>query len=195
MAMTCSSLYPISSTAPDKPDALLIPCLVETGLKSLAMGAHVHVEDGTRQGGIMFFRNDGLLDGVHAAHGRAVGIVALVDVPGAHALQPGDVTGLGPVGQAGDMALFRAGCRQQPFEFQGGHHILELVPYVHRRITGMLGLEPGSQNHGPHLQGNSFIRILKIDGTGGAHFFANAAPVFGQLDAVHWIDDIFDLKR
>ncbi len=75
----------------DKPNTIFIPGLVEVQLVVFTKGPHVHVEDGCIQGIVaVFFGDDGFLDRIHTAYGRAVTVVTPVQIPGAHALEPGD---------------------------------------------------------------------------------------------------------
>ncbi len=58
----------------------------------LAVGAHIHKENGRIQGmRAVFLGNNRLLDGIHTANRRAVAVVAMIDVPGTDALEPGDL--------------------------------------------------------------------------------------------------------
>ena len=80
--------------AADKTHAVLVPGVVVAFLEPFAVGAQVHVKNVA----VQFFRgmllgDDGLFDGVHAADRRTVEMIAPVDVPGAHALEPGDAPG------------------------------------------------------------------------------------------------------
>ena len=63
-------------------------------LKFLAEGPHVHVEDGGVQTIFgMLFGYHRFFDRVHTADAGTVAVVAMVDVAGAHALEPGDLLG------------------------------------------------------------------------------------------------------
>ena len=58
----------------------------------LSEGADIHVENGTIEIAMgMLFGDHGVFDGIHAADRRAVTIAALVGIPGADALEPGDL--------------------------------------------------------------------------------------------------------
>jgi hypothetical protein len=50
-------------------------------------------------------------------------VVAVVDVPGAHALEPGDLLGLHPVAGPLQMALIGARGGEHPLELHGGEHV------------------------------------------------------------------------
>ena len=71
----------------------------------------------------MLLGDHGFLDGVHAAHRRAVSIVAAVLIPRSHALQPGDLLGLLVIGHAYQVPGGGAGGRQDALELDGTHHI------------------------------------------------------------------------
>ena len=71
------------------PGQLLGP-LVEA-LEVLAVGADVVVEDRRLGVGVVVLRQDHLLLGVRAADRRAVGVAARDDLPGADAVDPGDL--------------------------------------------------------------------------------------------------------
>ena len=79
---------------PDEPHPVFVFGAVIVEFEVFAEGPHVHEEDG----GIQRIRrvllgDHRLLDGVHAADRGAVGVV--FHIPGAHALEPGDLLGLG----------------------------------------------------------------------------------------------------
>ena len=63
------------------------------------------------------------LDGVHAADTRAVLVVAVLAVPGSHALEPCDLFGLLVVGGPHEVSLSGAGRRKDALELHRGHHI------------------------------------------------------------------------
>jgi hypothetical protein len=78
----------------DEPDPVFVFGIVVIDFKVFSMGPHVHEEDGAIQIGTRMFLGDHrFLDGVHAAYGGTVGMVAAINIPGAHALDPGDFFG------------------------------------------------------------------------------------------------------
>ena len=94
----------------DEAHPVFVPGPFVVAVKTLALGPEIDEEDGGRHPMVVFFGDDGLLGGVHAAH---VGAVFPADggVPGAHALNPGDSFGLGLVAGASDVAGARPGGR------------------------------------------------------------------------------------
>ena len=114
-------------------------------LKILPMGAHVHEEDGGVQGVFLavLLGDDRLLDGVHAAHRRAVRIGFFI--PGAHTLQPGDLGGFIPVVGAHDMALERPRGAQDALEF----HAVDDIGGFTVFITGQRGGDRRGRSPGP----------------------------------------------
>ena len=77
--------------APDEPGAGQRPCPLVELLELLSVGANVVVKDRGFDLGVALLGQDHLLDGVHAADGRAVAVAAGSDLPGAHALDPRDL--------------------------------------------------------------------------------------------------------
>ena len=78
---------------PDEPHPVFVFGAVIVEFEVFAEGPHVHEEDGgvQRIRGVLL-GDHRLLDGVHAADRRTVGVV--FHIPGAHALEPGDLLGL-----------------------------------------------------------------------------------------------------
>ena len=82
-------------TGAKEPHAMDLPGAVIVPLEILAESAHIHVENSGLQPIFgMLFGDDGLLYCIHAADRGAVAMVAVIDIPGAHALEPGDLLGL-----------------------------------------------------------------------------------------------------
>ena len=73
----------------------------------------------------------------------AVGVVAGVDVAAAHALDPGDLLGLGLVAGPHQVAHPGAAGGQDALELQGRDHVGEVGVGVLQVHTGVEGLEPG----------------------------------------------------
>jgi len=93
-------------------------------LEILAIGPHIHEENGAIQiaGGVLLC-NNGLFYGVHTADRRAVTVVAPVDVPGPHALEPRDSIGLLVVRQPHKMPHCGTGGGEDSFKFQRGNDV------------------------------------------------------------------------
>ena len=135
----------------------------------LSEGAKVHVENGGVQGLFAVLLGDDRLFGrVHAAHGRAVGVVALVDVPGAHALEPGHFLGLLVVRGPHQMALVGAGGGQHPLELQAGEDVGMVGVTIRGVGGGIKGGETGGQDDGPHLHFDDLLFLGVVHGLGQA---------------------------
>ena len=122
-------------------------------LEVFAVGAHVHEEDGGVQGFLaVFLGDDRLLDGVHAADRGAVAVVAVVQVPGAHALEPGDLLGLLVVRRPDQMAGEGTGGAQDALKLQAGDHVGIGGVMVGLVLLGIIGREARRQDDRAHLQ-------------------------------------------
>ena len=161
-------------------------------LEVLAIGAHVHEEDGRLQVVVGVLLGDHrLLDGVHAAHGRAVGVVAVVDVPAAHALQPGDLLGLFLVARPHQMAHPGTGGRKDALELQGGDHIGKRKVLVLLKGRGVEGLEAGGQDHRPHPDLALLVLLVVVNGPGRAELHTGLAFALLEVEAVFRVDAVF----
>ena len=58
------------------------------------------------------------------------------------------------------------------------------------KLGRIKGLEPGCQNSGPHLDGDLFFLLFKIDRPGGTKFFTGLAFSLLEVDAVFLINGI-----
>ena len=135
-------------------------------------------------------------NGVHAAHRRAVGIVAPVQVAGSDALQPGDFFGLALVfGHAQHVTGRGPGGGQHALEFQGGQHVgiaAVLILIVPRRVEGPVS---GRQNDGADIQRVVLRLLVEIDRSHRTDFFTGTAPVFLDVDAAVSVDAVFERHR
>jgi hypothetical protein len=105
--------------------------------------------------------DDGLLDGVHAAHRRAVFILAAVLVAGPDTLEPGDFLGILVIRGSGDVSFGGAGGTQQPLELHGGDHVGILAVAVKIQFPGrIVGGKTGGQNDRPHFKVKHFPLFL-----------------------------------
>ena len=119
----------------------------------LAVGAHVHEEDGGIQGFVaVLLGDDRLLDGVHAADRGTVAVVAVVQIPGAHALEPGDLLGLGVVRGPDQVAGKRAGGAQDAFELYAGDDVGIIGIVIGAVLRGIKGFESRRQDQGPDVE-------------------------------------------
>jgi len=74
----------------NKPDATFFGIFV-IPIKIFSLGTHVHVEYRTGERRVtMVFGHHRLFDGVHTTNRGTVSIVAAIDFPGSHTLQPGN---------------------------------------------------------------------------------------------------------
>ena len=123
-------------------------------LEVLAVGAHVHEENGGVQRIVfaMLLGDDRLLDGVHAADRGAVAVVAVVQVPGAHALEPGDLQGLLVVRGPDQVAGKGPGGAQDALELQAGHHVGIGGVVVGLVLLGIIDLKARRQDDRAHVQ-------------------------------------------
>ena len=146
--------------AADETHAVLLFGAVVEAFEILAVRAHVHEEDGAVQllvlAGVLL-GDDGLLDGVHAAHRGAVGVVALVHVPRADALEPGDFLRFLVVGQTHQVAARGAGGRQHALHLHGGDHIREIGVVVTVELGGVERLEARRQDDGADINLDRFV--------------------------------------
>ncbi len=143
--------------AADKANAMFVFGIIIIFFKILTVGPHVHVENGAVQipAGV-FLGNHGLLDGIHAADRRTIGIVTAVDVPGTDTLEPGDFLGFFVVRSPDQMPHGRPGGRKDPLHFDGCDHIgvVGIVIIVKRgRIERF---KAGRQNNGADVQASLF---------------------------------------
>ncbi len=152
-------------------------------------GAHIHIEQGHIQVRPEVFPGDGrLFQGYHAAEIGAVGVLAFLVAPHAHAMEPGDSGGLFAVGPPDHVAVIGAAGAQDALKLQAGIDIGEMAVAVGLQAAGIKGFKTGRQDDRPHLQGDGFIFLLVINGAGGTNFGAEAAVAGEQLDAVLGVD-------
>jgi hypothetical protein len=177
----------------------------------LAVGAHVHEEDGGIQGVVfaMLLGDDRLLDGVHAADRGAVAVVAVVQVPGAHALEPGDLQGLLVVRGPHQVAGKGPGGAQDALELQAGHHVGIRGIVVGIVLLGIKDRKARRQDDRAHLQLQLFRSQLVghrqgLAGLGALHtlganpavdaagrFFDGRFFFIAQVDFLKALDPLF----
>ncbi len=134
--------------APDEPDALLLGPVVKS-FEILAVGPDVHIKNGTFQviSGMLLCDNR-FLDGIHAANRRAIGIVATVEIPGPHTLEPRHLFGFLVIRQPDQVPAGGAGGRQDPFHLHGGDHVGVISIFIGIETGWIEGFETGGQYHG-----------------------------------------------
>jgi len=123
----------------------------------LSLGSHIHIEYRAIQGFAgMFFGHNRLLDGIHAANGRAVFVAATVGFSGPDALQPRDLVGLLFCLLFGlftrwpqQMPSIGSGGRQYTFKFQRGNHIGLAAISIIIDLARVIRPEPRGQNDRP----------------------------------------------
>jgi hypothetical protein len=93
----------------------------------------------------------GLFNGVHAADAGAVAVVAAVHIPGAHALQKGDLSGFGVIAGAHQESHGGARCGQGPFKFQRRDHVGMVGVMIAAVLCGIKRLETRGQDHRAHF--------------------------------------------
>ncbi len=119
----------------------------------LSKGADIHVENGTIEVSVgMLFGDHGVFDGIHAADRRAVTVAASVGIPGADALEPGDLFRRFFIRRPDQMSHGGTGSAENPFKFKTGHDVWIIFVMIElfqtRRIEG---LASGAQHHGAHI--------------------------------------------
>src|SRR5512147_1327176 len=101
---------------------MLSLCPFIIGVKPLAVGSDIHIEDGRLYKMNMFFGDDGFFGGIHAADGGTV-VVSTVRVPGSDALNKSDPFGNGPIRRSEQVAAMGARRTEQSFKFNTRHHV------------------------------------------------------------------------
>ena len=96
-------------------------------------------------------------------------------IPGAHALEPGDLLGLLVVRGPDQVAAEGPGGRENPLELQGGHHIGQSVVMVGPALGGIEGLESRRQDHGLHCNIPFLVGLGEVHRPGGTEFLAGLA--------------------
>ncbi len=156
------------------------------------MGAHIHIEHGTIQivAGVLF-GDHRLLDGVHTANRGAVGIVTTVQIPGAHALKPGNFLGFLVIGWADEMPAVRTRGGQNPLHLQRGNHVGMLGVIVGVEFRWIERLESGSQHYRPHIEIDGLFLLIEIHRIGGTKFNAGATFLFLDVNARIALNGVF----
>ena len=162
-------------------------------LEVLVVRPHVHEEDRLVMVAMGVVRGDqGLLEGVHAAHVGAVGVVALVDGARAHALDPGDAPGRRLVRGAHHMALAGAGRGQEPFELHAGDHVGQAGVGVGVVGRGVEKGQPRCQDDRADLDRAFVALVFEIDGVRRARGLACPAFALLQVDAVLFVQGVLE---
>ena len=176
----------------DKLNALCLSVFIVT-VKILPVCSHVHEKDGAIQGNLAVFPgNDRLLHRVHAAYGRTIPIVAKVHISRSHTLKPGDFPRFLFVGRPSKMPPEGSRCGEDPFKFQGSHHIGKGCIGVGIVESGIKGFEPGRHDEGAHIQGDFRLLFIKINGSRRTEFFTCPALSLLKEDAIVLVDDVFE---
>ena len=121
----------------------------------LARGADVFIEDHGRGVGVRMAHVQGLFQGGQAAEVGAVG--QMLRVPGAGALDEGDVLDRFAVGRPDNLALLG-----QLFHLHVGDDVLGEAVAQLGELGGVVGLKARRHDHGAHLEG--FLHAVHRDG-------------------------------
>ena len=180
-----SGLADLRGAAAGEADAQPLGPLVVL-VEALAVGPDVHVEDLAGQVRLVLHGDDGFLDGVHAAHRRAV---VVLRIPAAHALDEGQPTRLPPVRRTQDLAGAGTAGRQDPLELQARDHVREGAVAELRLLRGVVEAETRGQDHGAGLDRGLPVFLGVLDGLDRADLLADAAVPGLEVYAVVPIDD------
>jgi len=127
-----------------EPDSLVSGAFVKA-LEFFTVAADIHIKN--RQVryafGQVLRRDRGLFDGIHAANGRTVPIVATVDVSGANTLYPGDFSGFRIVRGTDEMAHAGSVGGKESFIFETRHQIGNLIDTENLQSIRIKRRKPG----------------------------------------------------
>ena len=169
-------------------DAVLVLTAVDVGLELLSVGPDVHEEDVLLDVSVLL-GDHGLLGRVHAAHGRAVLLPALLLGPGSAALDVGDLLGVLSAGGNDDVSPVGSGGAHEPLVLDGGDDVLVPAVAVLAGVGGVPDLESGSGNDGSDLEGDLLVLVIVVDGSLSAVLLAESALAFLDHVAVVLVDD------
>ena len=136
----------------------------------------------------MLLGKNGFLGGGHATDRRTVVVVASV-VAGTHALDEGKTPRRLSIGGPTDVAMRGTGGREHPLELDAGEHVGGQPVAELASPRGIEGLEPGREDHGPHIQFERLDRLVVIDRARLADLCAETALAGREMDAVVAVDD------
>ena len=105
-----------------------------------------------------------------------------MEIPGTHALKPGDLFGFLLVGWADEVSSERTGCTQDTFKFPAGNDIGNGPITVSRQYLLVDGAKSGSEDDGAHIQLNIACLLVEIDRLGQADFLAFPAFFSRQVE-------------
>ena len=171
--------------------ALVLGPLVKP-VEILAVAADVHEEEGllqTAAGGVLG-GHERLLDRVHAAHARAVAVLALVGVARAHALDPRDAPGLGVVRWPHQMPHPRPARREQPLVLEAGDDVRDALVAVEVEPRRVEGFEARSEDHRADGERRQLLLLLEVDRGGRAELLAGFALAAEEVDAGLAVDRV-----
>ena len=169
-------------------DSVLVLTAVDVGLELLSVGPDVHEEDVLLEVSVLL-GDHGLLGRVHAAHGRAVFLPALLLGPGSAALDVGDLLGVLSAGGHDDVSPVRSGSAHDPLVLDGGDDVLEPSVAVLAGVGGVPDGESGSGDDGSDLEGDELVLVIVVDGTLSAVLGAESALALLDHVAVVLVDD------
>ena len=131
----------------------------------LAKGADVQEKDRRLHPRHVLLGDDGLFDGVHAAHSGAI-IPPAGRVAGANALQPGDALWLLAIRRTLHVPAKRPGGRQDTLELDAGHHVGIVAVAVFALEPGVEGLHAWGQDDSAHVQLADLVHHIVDHGLG-----------------------------
>ena len=173
----------------DVPDPMLLAGPLVVGIKPLAEGPDVYVEDGGLDDRDMLFGNDGLFGGIHTADRRTVVVLM---VPGSHALDEGDFLRYVAVRGTHHRAVKGAGGAQHPLELDARHHIGIPAVAVFPPLARIILVESRGENHRAYLELHDRILLGVVDGLGLTHLQTDAAAeALAAVEAPLGLGDCF----
>ena len=143
----------------------------------------------------MLLGDHGLLGRVHAAHGRAVLLPALLLGPGSAALDESDLGGVGfgvvvyLIIRNSNVSLVRSRSAHHPLVLDGGDDVLVSAVSVLGGNMCVPDLESGRSDDGSDLEDLLLILVIVVDGSLSASLEAVTALVFGKLHALVLVDN------
>ncbi len=169
-------------------DAVLALSPVDVGLELLSVGPDVHEEDVFLEVSVLL-GDHGLLDSVHAAHGRAVLLPSGLLGPGSAALDVGDLLGVLSAGGDDDVSPVGSGGAHEPLVLDCGDDILVSAISVLGCDIRIPDLESGGGDDGSDLDGDELVLVIVVDGALAAVLRAQSALALLNHVAAVALDD------
>ena len=125
-------------------------------------------------------------------------MVAAIQVPGPHTLQPGNFVRRsgcrrfhGVSRRPGQMTAIGPGCRQNAFKLHCGNHVGKASIAEVIQGAWIKGDKSRCQDDRAHTQMDLFDAVIEIDGLGGAELLTCLAPSVLEINAGGRIDGVF----